>query len=831
MRTWYLFRNGAQSGPYSAQELLNMMAQGALFPQDIFIENGRRYPINKAQKKWRKNAGFRPKKRHTGLIVFLVIVLLIGGFIGYKYLTKKSDNMTLGAETQVISETVSPDGGHVTVTSGILDGFDIDIPSGAYMQATDFDISTRPIENHKFGALFNPVTPLISIENGDVFADEGIAVTIPIEKSDDEFAMGFYYDEKTGALEGIPLISLDNDRITLFTSHFCEIVVSKVKLTDLADVEVVTGFTPGVDDWQFRNFGSLIAPKGHCAGQSVSAMWYYNQMVLNEGAPRLYGLYDNYNYGISTSKFWRDDSEAYRFASVIQKAINWDTRLRKDRKELSKAHPIWSMNAFIYAMQMTGEPQYVEIWGQKTKSDGTVQISGHAMVAYAIIGNTIYIADPNYPGATNRSITFDGTKFNTYSSGQNAAAIEAGNDFPYTGIYYIGQSALINNSAIKAEFDKMLDKTIGDDQFPTCVYQYLKSKDDEGKTTWVDLPATLELNSADIMKELGEPYKDKIRICVETPYHNLDVYLYVGLTDTGYKQQTKTDEHGLAYFTIELEPGINDIGVYVCNLVNITATRKSDKFIEFQRFKVVYDQAVDMWFDKDPYGVVVGGESAFSVTAKDAPEDVTYVWDFGTGDALETSEPKVKYTYDKPGDFVISCTLKNNADGKVLGEAQAQVDALDLYGNWDFAYRINESEAVDSIINFIIDLFVKFFQSLFPDADLNDDYSFTLEGTVVYGTLYVMQSADDVSEQYEDIVVNIQLRQEYASNDLVEVSDEPIDGYMVIDGNKVEIHITGEDDSGELISAMVFKGELTNQFISGTYTASGLLSGTFSASK
>ena len=832
MRTWYLWRNGIQSGPFNAQQLLNMLAGGSLYPNDIFIDtkNGRRYKIDKAIKIWQKSAGYKQKKKRTGLIVFLVIVLLISGFIGYKLYTKTSDNLTLGDETHITSGTVSTDGGSIAVINGELDGFEIDVPSGAFTQATDFDINTRPIVEHQFGELFDPITPLISVDNDDVFADEGISVTIPIEKSDDEFAMAFYYDEKTGELEGIPLISLDNSQITLYTHHFCEIVVSKVKLMDLENLEVVTGFTPGVDDWQFTNYGSYIAKGGHCAGQSITAMWYYNEMYQAKNAPRLYGLYDNYDYGITTSQFWRDDSEAYRFASVVQKKINWNARLRREQKTLSKAYPIWSMNAFIYAMQLTGEPQYVAVWGQKTQADGTVESGGHALVAYAVIGNTIYIADPNYPGQTNRTITFDGTNFDTYSSGQNAAAIEAGDDFPYTGIYYIGQSAMINNAAIKTEFDKMLNGTIGDDQFPSCGYYYIKSIDEDGNAEWADLPSSLELTSAGIIKDLGEAYKDKVEIVVETQ-SNLRVALCVGLNDAKFIEQKTTDSSGQAYFTVELEPGINDIGFYVYQLVDITETKKTDKFIELTRFQIEYDQSVDLRFDKDPYGVVCENETVFSVTAKGAPEDVTYIWDFGSGDTLETSVPKVSYTYLKQGDFVISCTLKNNADGKILGEAQAQVNALDLYGSWDFAYRITESKAVDSIINMIVDMIVQFFQSLFPDADLSGDYDFSLKNTVIYGTLYVMQSEDDVSEEYEDIVVYVQLQQEYSSNDVVEVSDEPLPGYMVIDGDNVEIHITTDDENGELMSAMTFKGQMYNQYISGNFSASGLMSGTFSASK
>jgi hypothetical protein len=376
------------------------------------------------------------------------------------------------------------------------------------------------------------------------------------------------------------------------------------------------------------------------------------------------------------------------------------------------------------------------------------------------------MADPNYPGKTNRTITFNGAQFDTYSSGKNAAAIEAGDDFPYSGIYYIGQSAMIDDSVVKAEFDKMLNRTVGDDQFPQCTYEYLKSKDEEGKTTWVDLPGELELSSADIVKNLGESYKDKLRISVKTTYRNLDVLLYDGLNNTILREQTTTDEKGYAYFTVELIPGINDIGVYVCNLVSISATEETDQFIEFQRFRIVYDQAVDMHFDKDPYGAVCLNETPFTVIVQDAPADAAYFWDFGTGDILETEEPTVKYTYNKPGDYVVICTLKNNADGKILGDAQAQVNALDLYGSWDFAYRITESKAVDSIVNFIIDMILKWIQAIFPDADLNDDYSFSLENSVVFGTLNVLQTEDDISEDTGEIAVVIQLVQESSATTL-----------------------------------------------------------------
>ena len=247
MPVWYILRNGGQYGPYTAQALLALMAQGGLNRQDQFLDSstGKRYAIDKAVQKWQKS--LQPRKRHTGLIVFAVIVVLIGGFIGYRLLTKTSDNLTLGASTHLVTQSVSAGGGKVSVSSGELKGFTIDVPKGAYQKDTSFDVSVREIKGQQFGSLFSAASPLISIKNGGGFAGKSMTVTIPIQKKDNEFAMGFYYDEKTGQLEGIPFLSEDNTHITLLTNHFSNILVSKTEKSNLKNAAIETGFTPGVE--------------------------------------------------------------------------------------------------------------------------------------------------------------------------------------------------------------------------------------------------------------------------------------------------------------------------------------------------------------------------------------------------------------------------------------------------------------------------------------------------------------------------------------------------------------------------------------------------------
>jgi len=45
-------------------------------------------------------------------------------------------------------------------------------------------------------------------------------------------------------------------------------------ICSLKDID--SGFRPGIDDWEFTNYGSYITPDGECEGQSLTALWYYD---------------------------------------------------------------------------------------------------------------------------------------------------------------------------------------------------------------------------------------------------------------------------------------------------------------------------------------------------------------------------------------------------------------------------------------------------------------------------------------------------------------------------------------------------------------------------
>ena len=126
-------------------------------------------------------------------------------------------------------------------------------------RTAQIEISASKITSHTFGKSITPVSPLITIHStNEKFEEDGLyLLKIPLSKtiSSDEFAMGFYYDELTGELEGIPMVQYNSSSITIATRHFSSLFVSVIKKSDLPD-NIESGFNPDVDGWPFANYGT-----------------------------------------------------------------------------------------------------------------------------------------------------------------------------------------------------------------------------------------------------------------------------------------------------------------------------------------------------------------------------------------------------------------------------------------------------------------------------------------------------------------------------------------------------------------------------------------------
>ncbi|MBN1925399.1 MAG: hypothetical protein JW798_06165, partial [Prolixibacteraceae bacterium] len=316
--------------------------------------------------------------------VVLCVLVFVLSCTSFDPEPKPSRNLEIGEEVEVASQTIPSGGGTVVVNApgSEIDGMEIDVPPGSYAASRTFKISTAPITSDKLGANFNPLTPLIQIENGGGYADSVMTVILPITLPEGEFPVGFFYNEISGSLEGLPLLSYTPTSVTVLTRHFMSesairsewddlkgeplslntsvnMLIASVKESVLKGKPVISsGFNPGTDDWEFTNLGSYISPEGHCAGQSMAALWYYYEKKRN-GEPALFHRFDLLNDKLKPSFMWEDNPLGYRFSSVIQKDFNFDGWINS--LWMQSFIPELTFKTFAASILVTGEPQSVLI--------------------------------------------------------------------------------------------------------------------------------------------------------------------------------------------------------------------------------------------------------------------------------------------------------------------------------------------------------------------------------------------------------------------------------------------------------------------------------------
>lgn len=510
---------------------------------------------------------------------------------------KLSDKISVGDATHEVSQDISPTGGKVTISNqeSRLNGLEIIVTENGYDKNRTFVISSSPILEHKLGEYFNPVTPMIIIENGGGYSDMPMSIKVPIKKEDDEFILGFFFNELNGDLEPLPTIKLDDSFVTLETRHFAlssitspltfakksdiksqaNLVITSIKENILANQNIInSGFTPGVDDWEFINYGSYIAPGGHCAGQSITAMWYYYEKKLR-GESALFHRYDLVNNSDNPLLLWQDNPLGYRFASTLQRDANWGEWV--ERLELQSAYPYIVWNTFIGAMLITGEPQSVII---RNSTFG----GGHAMIVYKInvSEGKLYVADPNYPNnrtvdgtSSIRFIKYVNSKFEPYPS--YAKVGDPGKE--YDQIAYYSKTSTFDWARIGERFTELEDKTIGNDRF--------KSYD-----------LFVKANSGDIQFSDGMEISERL-FKLFCKNENIPGFLpgtdrlqRIEIYDSSGNFLSASDANGIA--SLNLNSGMNTLGIYICGY--LTDQAFPNKFYDFRWVKVNYLRPISHGF-------------------------------------------------------------------------------------------------------------------------------------------------------------------------------------------------------------------------------------------
>jgi len=610
---------------------------------------------------------------------------------------KPSKNLIIEDEVEVAKESVSPSGGTVTVNdpSSEIDGMEIMVPEGSYSNSRTFKITTATITSHNLGEYFNPITPLIQIENGSGYADSIMEITIPISIEDGEIPLGFYYDEITGRLEAFPVKDYTNNSITLLTRHFMPAselrgddeglkgikidATSNLVVSSLAEsvinmkAIISSGFKIGEDNWEFVNRGSYIAPGGHCAGQNMTTMWYYFEKKL-KGESNLFNRFST----LSGKDF--DNAIGYRFCSVIHQDLVWEgTFIDLFEKYIDKNQKLDKMKWYMIAgaMLTTGEPQGIGIYmtldndndgKPDTYQNGKNKYAGHDLICYQIGINDgkLYICDPNYPNDS-QVIEFKNEKFSPYNGKTESDA--SSYFFPY--ITWYAKTAYIEWPQIGKRYKELVDSTIGT-VAPNTFPEY---------TIWISNA------DGEVIESLTDGMSidyDTVKFVVECPDAErawaVDDRLLITFTINDEKGETISNLKGKGINSVKLKPGLNKLGFYICS-------QKNDKFYMSGAKKVYYDKYIDykyynIYYSKlkiYPDPIVGEPNEDIEITAMSfgtAPKDAKYVWDFGDGTKPVTvkNDSIVKHKFPKEGDFEVVLDMYDNSTNKLVGHAFAEAN-------------------------------------------------------------------------------------------------------------------------------------------------------------
>lgn len=357
--------------------------------------------------------------------------------------------------------------------------------------------------------------------------------------------MAFYYDSKTGRLEGMPLLAEDANSLTIQTRHFSDSVclaIPEQKLKDaLTAGGIHTGFTPRVDDWQIPNYGSFITPGGNCAGVSISELLYFDQVIAKTNAPNarhLNGLYNGHD-----ALIWQDDNLAFRLVSTVQHDYQMEASIRPPDNNKNLPAEISNIlhndktvfNAFAFAMMITGQPQLIGVNGH---NDQTKKTFNHEMLAYGVTDKGILVNDPNdraghlVPFADNELGSFD-----------DSTAV-------FDDFYYDARGALVPLDKVESRFNELGAGTIGNDNFPTYT---LTLTDDKGNKT--------DLKSYDLNNSLAvNTPKVTIQVSSSRP---LTISLYDGNNKSWLAKDSRGNPLLSQTATFNVQGGNNPLGIFI----------------------------------------------------------------------------------------------------------------------------------------------------------------------------------------------------------------------------------------------------------------------------
>jgi hypothetical protein len=367
---------------------------------------------------------------------------------------------------ELAAASISPSGGSIVVNApgDPFHGLELVVPADAYDETRTFRISRRPQFDVDVPADYVMTGPMLDVENGGGYSRGVMLVTMPITLGADEHPVVFHIETGTELFTPVPVLSWTPTSVTFATAHFSRYQAAKARKIDY-DATVETTFRPGVDDWQFPNYGSEIATSGFCSGMSSTAIWYFHNRQ-----PALHGRFDDLPGPSSgahpTPWRWLDDRNAIRLVSLVQhdeeaaglhRQISFlDQAYRSVANSNDARIAVATLRDFHNAIRTTGQPQWI---GIMSNAGGQ-----HAMIVWRASKGKLWVADPNVPGDANRFIEFTSAGVTPYVSG-----LRADKPLTFHRIAFIGSTEtrqiLIDQGTVAQRWSQFENGTLPDGPF------------------------------------------------------------------------------------------------------------------------------------------------------------------------------------------------------------------------------------------------------------------------------------------------------------------------------------------------------------------------------
>ncbi len=711
--------------------------------------------------------GFQNKNLKNMRKLLYPLVLILGAFIILSCSKDddtdptKNDVIQTDASIEVGRTMISQNGGTVVIedTGGPLEGMTITVPNQSYATSVVFEISYENVVSHELGIDFEPVSPIINIENGGEYANRIMTVRLPLSVDLEEHVMAFYVDKKTGNLDPIVTMNRGSNFIEVGTRHFSSIVLSKTPKSVLLSANVNSGFVPASNGFSFPNEGTYPTPLGLCAGMSIASQYYFNEGINSS----IFSFYDNNQLHARTTAWWQDDIRGLKLTSWLQRSA--DDCWTNNYEEISKIQAeevstqFWNM---LYAMHLSRKTILVGLENPQKPDYGHLVL----MTGYEVRNNKVVlnIYDPNHVGEQ-KELVYDMTSnsFENYVSAVNSEALRDGFKIDYNKFTLIPLDMIMNPIDLDYAHTSATNGSIGSALFPEYeVFAVPKDKKFE--------EVKLDLRHDHILQSLPfDEFDFDVRGVDASVGLKLETVIW---SKFGFERTSPAE-------TFKLTSKDTLVGLW---LKGKPASVKYDKWYGFNWFQI---KKQSFWIEPADTTVAPNVDVKFVLRNNQTlPSNRRLEWNFGDNNTATSSDSMVIHKFEESGSFVVTCTIHDLSTNQVAGEVKSDISVA-LYPKIEIT--LSGQKANGSTIkisdNFgnIVDLPFYTWSNKISSRDLDwDENAFEVEFAIVRSArTYTYRISGELNKEFTKIqtlsaIVTGVGEPGYAFNSAIVIQDFPI---------------------------------------------------------